>query len=370
MIITLKNANFSLSNIGTLNTWSIIRSLGVGASYSGPTYVNKNATFNATVTLSNEYDIGENGITVIMNGVDLGNSAYSINEKVITITIASVTGNIHIVVATKNIITGEENAGDPTSGWNKVFTTFEVGTTKDDETGTMGNKVSNANRLRTYEAIRGDLVKIKMPIPDGTLYVWYNIFDDNGTLVKTSNKTVTSVNGELIVNVKGAGGTQIWPIFKEGVNGTTPVTDEHKNTINIYAMNLDNDLINLNLELGTFSDSTGEKIDNVARLRNANRIAVPSTATGMLFIPTGTFDMWVKGYSSADVTIADVCNGISATGNLTGGAYWNTSYKGQNALTWAKISGGVRPAYIDLVFKADSVALLPSDGTGLVVGFI
>ena len=44
MIITLKGADFSASNIGTLSSWRVIRSLGVGATYEGPITVEKDAS--------------------------------------------------------------------------------------------------------------------------------------------------------------------------------------------------------------------------------------------------------------------------------------------------------------------------------------
>ena len=49
MIITLKNADFSQSNIGALSDWNITRILGVGATYSGPSFVTKNSALVATV---------------------------------------------------------------------------------------------------------------------------------------------------------------------------------------------------------------------------------------------------------------------------------------------------------------------------------
>ena len=58
MIITLKGADFSASNIGTLSSWRVTRSLGSGATYIGPTSVDKGAAFSATVTLAEGYYYG------------------------------------------------------------------------------------------------------------------------------------------------------------------------------------------------------------------------------------------------------------------------------------------------------------------------
>lgn len=105
MIITLKGADFSASNIGTLSSWRITRSLGVGATYDGPTSVNKGASFSATVTIAEGYELGAAGVTVTMGGIDI--SAVTINENIITINIPEVTGNVVIKVPTVSIMPDE-----------------------------------------------------------------------------------------------------------------------------------------------------------------------------------------------------------------------------------------------------------------------
>lgn len=107
MIITLKGADFSASNIGTLSSWRITRSLGTGATYEGVTSVDKGAAFSATVTLAEGYEIGAAGVTITMGGVVLSD-AHSVADNVITITIASVTGNVVIKVPTVNTAGGDE----------------------------------------------------------------------------------------------------------------------------------------------------------------------------------------------------------------------------------------------------------------------
>jgi hypothetical protein len=127
MIITLKGADFSASNIGTLSSWRITRSLGSGATYEGVTSVDKGAAFSATVTLAEGYEIGTAGVTVTMGGIVLSD-VHSITGNVITITIASVTGNVLIKVPTMNTGTGDEDDPDtPTiiitdlSGYEKHY---------------------------------------------------------------------------------------------------------------------------------------------------------------------------------------------------------------------------------------------------------
>jgi hypothetical protein len=102
MIIVLKGADFSASNIGTLSSWRITRSLGAGATYEGVTSVDKGASFSAIVTIADDYALGSAGVTVTMGGIILDN-AYSISGNVITIAIAEVTGNVVIKVPTVSL---------------------------------------------------------------------------------------------------------------------------------------------------------------------------------------------------------------------------------------------------------------------------
>ena len=66
MIITLIGANFKDSNIGTLSTWTISKVLGDGATYSGVSFVDKNAAFSATVTIASDYELKDGDIISII----------------------------------------------------------------------------------------------------------------------------------------------------------------------------------------------------------------------------------------------------------------------------------------------------------------
>lgn len=104
MIITISGANFSASNIGTLSTWTVSKSIGAGAEHSIPSYVNKNSAFNYTITLKDGYTFGTYSVT--MGGQKI---TPTVTETSITINIASVTGAIRIEVKTINSSTGEED---------------------------------------------------------------------------------------------------------------------------------------------------------------------------------------------------------------------------------------------------------------------
>lgn len=112
MIIVLKGADFSQSNVGTLSTWRITRSLGAGATYEGPISIDKGAALNATVTLATNYEVSSAGVTITMGGTVL-DDAYSISGNIITIAIANVTNNVLIKVPTVNISTGDEGSDTP-----------------------------------------------------------------------------------------------------------------------------------------------------------------------------------------------------------------------------------------------------------------
>lgn len=147
MIITLKGADFSQSNIGTLNSWRITRSLGAGATYEGKTSVDKGAAFSATVTLAEGYELGAAGVTVTMGGTVLS-GAHSISGNVITITIAEVTGNVLIKVPTVNTAGGDEPDVPDEPVITQVECTWVTGGYIELET---GKEISTANTTKwTY----------------------------------------------------------------------------------------------------------------------------------------------------------------------------------------------------------------------------
>ena len=97
MIITIKGADFSSANIGTLSTYIISKSIGSGASFDIPNFVDKNSSVNWVITLNEGYTFGTYSVT-------MGDEVItpSVVDNVMTISIAEVTGNVRIVVATIN----------------------------------------------------------------------------------------------------------------------------------------------------------------------------------------------------------------------------------------------------------------------------
>lgn len=104
MIITIKGADFSSANIGTLSTYIISKSIGSGATFDIPSFVDKNSSVNWVITLDEGYTFGTYSVT--MGGIEV---TPTVVDNVMTISIAEVTGNVRIVVATVNENTGEED---------------------------------------------------------------------------------------------------------------------------------------------------------------------------------------------------------------------------------------------------------------------
>ena len=106
MIITIKGADFSSANIGTLSTYIISKSIGRGASFDIPSFVEKNSSVNWVITLGEDYSFGTYSVT--MGGEVV---TPTINGSEMTIAIANVTGNIRITIAT--VYNGVEELPEP-----------------------------------------------------------------------------------------------------------------------------------------------------------------------------------------------------------------------------------------------------------------
>jgi hypothetical protein len=164
MIITIKGADFSSANIGTLSTYIISKSIGSGAAFDIPNFVDKNSSVNWVITLDEGYTFGT--YSVIMGGNAI---TPSVVDNVMTISIAEVTGNVRIVVATVNENTGEEDIPvvppvTPDEPESQVYTL----TSSDIEAGGWGlyDKMDNTKRLRTkhlYNVKGGTTINIALP---------------------------------------------------------------------------------------------------------------------------------------------------------------------------------------------------------------
>lgn len=103
MIITLTGADFSSKNIGTLNTWRIVRSLTGVTTSSGVSSVEKGASYSAIFTIQTGYEYLDGGYSVTMGGTDVTASALTWNsdKTAATVNIGAVTGNVQITITAK-----------------------------------------------------------------------------------------------------------------------------------------------------------------------------------------------------------------------------------------------------------------------------
>ena len=97
MIITLAKANFSMKNIGTLNSFPVLTNLGAGVVYEGPSMVDKNGALTATVSALQNYEIVAGEVVVTMGG-EVITEGVTITSKSITINIPAVTGAVFISI--------------------------------------------------------------------------------------------------------------------------------------------------------------------------------------------------------------------------------------------------------------------------------
>lgn len=104
MIITLKGADFSASNIGNLYRWGIYYSIGPGVTHSGVTSVLKGEAFNVAIVITEGYELTEAGASVTMNG-ELLSDAITIADNNIAIDIPAVTGPVVINIPTAKMAT-------------------------------------------------------------------------------------------------------------------------------------------------------------------------------------------------------------------------------------------------------------------------
>ena len=186
MIITLKGADFSKNNIGPLSSWLISREIGDGARYSGPVYVSKGGAFSATVVLAEGYTLDSAGVTVIMGGSPV-TSGVTVSGNTITISIASVTGNVVIKVPTKNISTGEEE--------EPVNYTFTINPNPTSATVTLS--------ATGYSTVSGTGSK-SITVADGTKVNW--TVSASGYTTRTGNWTINGGNKTENIVLSATGG--------------------------------------------------------------------------------------------------------------------------------------------------------------------
>lgn len=239
MIITLKGADFSKFNIGTLSTWRITRSLGSGATYEGVTSVDKGASFSATITIVEGYELGEAGVTVTMGGAVLSNVA-TVFGNVVTINITEVTGNVVIKVPTVNTSTGGDTP--VTGGDGTEANPYMIATASD--LVTLGAEVdAGDNKAGKFYALANDidLTGIEWnPIgadlsnkSGGTVVGFSGTLDGRGHVIRN-----ISINSDTIEYAGLFGGYFDGTLMNLGMEGGSITTTAANSTVGALARKL------------------------------------------------------------------------------------------------------------------------------------
>lgn len=177
MIITLTKANFSLNNIGTLNSFAILTDLSLGLSYSGPAYINRGESVTATIVAQPNYKINKNAVVVTMGGAAV-TSGVTVTNTSITIDIANVTGTIVIVAtATYSVL----NAG------LSLILGYANGTKIVD--GELTTRVRTAHIYGSYTLTVNPEYRIRMVITD-----LEDENDETGIVYSQTSTTLTSID--------------------------------------------------------------------------------------------------------------------------------------------------------------------------------
>ena len=252
MIITIKGADFSSANIGTLSTYIISKNIGSGAAFDIPNFVDKNSSVNWTITLDEGYTFGTYSVT--MGGVEV---TPTVVDNVMTISIAEVTGNVRIVVATVNENTGEEDEPvvppvepdepeEPETGNTLTFVNgdavvvdsiadmqFTIGNTFGGEgsykpiTNTAGSKGRAASVGYVLNVNGGETITLNQPFEGKTVYYSTIAFANNtDTKANQSDPVFTMKKWETASKVIPSEVKYLFIAFKNDGGTTDFTTDE------------------------------------------------------------------------------------------------------------------------------------------------
>lgn len=224
MIITLKGANFSSNNIGTLDAYNVSCTLGTGAYYNGLNRVNEGSAFIGTITLGSEYEL-DGSIVVTMGGTTVAN-AVSASGGVYTITIGSVTGDISIIVNTKVKENGGEEEEEEEEEIPYVLSITKENLVVGGWSSDKGLNTTEKNRLRTVELSIKDSDIIDFDLTEGVeAYLVTRHSTDNAWTLNSD-----WVTGKCQIAVPG---DYTYSIIMKNNLDSTPTPDEFNSSITI-----------------------------------------------------------------------------------------------------------------------------------------
>lgn len=157
MIFKLTNSNFSESNIGTLNSWRIIKSLQGVSTSSNIVSVAKDGSYSAVFTVLDGYTF--NTASVTMGGTNLtSNLVWDANKKTANLSISKVTNNVYISIsANRDSEEGEEVVRQRTIVYKYLTLsgqTIQASTYEKVNDGTFKTfDINNAPEIEGYEKV-------------------------------------------------------------------------------------------------------------------------------------------------------------------------------------------------------------------------
>lgn len=199
MIITLKGANFASSNIGTLDSWLISKSLTGVTIDNTATSVKKGEAYKAVITLKENYTFPDT-ITVTMGGTDITSTYVTKTATTITINVPSVTGNIVIRV---NAISVGTSTDQYTVTYNLKGVRSGNTTTAVNKESTYVSKIAvlTNSALTSTPAVSYTITMGGTQLTVDTDYTISNI----GSYEKLL--TIEKVTGDLIINIEAVHST-------------------------------------------------------------------------------------------------------------------------------------------------------------------
>lgn len=318
MIITLKGANFTNSNIGTLNSWFVTYNLTGAEKQSGPISVDKdtNTGMTATIKVYDNYDF--QSASAVYNGKTV---TYAANNGIVTINITEkITTAVTITVLAASTGGGggggEPETPDTPNSWNITFTKF---TTIADASG---------------EVISGSRGVSEIIPTDNSMKVV--VTSCNYIIYAYSDTSATKALG-FVANDMSAIGTTVVSALRWHTAGTTRTLIEllALNT-NIKAIrlmtydNVDNPTYSVtsNLadssnngtssgggsaatgwEIGTIAGATGQPSDNSGRVRTPDYI----TVAGKTSVSVSNVDFLIACYASDNTYLGKYLDGVVNT---------------------------------------------------------
>ena len=157
MIFKLTNSNFSESNIGTLNSWRIIKSLQGVSTSSNIVSVAKDGSYSAVFTVLDGYTF--NTASVTMGGTNLTSSlVWDADNKTANLSISKVTDNVYISIsANRDSEEGEEVVRQRTIVYKYLTLsgqTIQASTYEKVNDGTFKTfDINNAPEIEGYEKV-------------------------------------------------------------------------------------------------------------------------------------------------------------------------------------------------------------------------